>query len=279
MSITYLDSTTKYVPQMDIIVQYTENGGIEATQTFIGRKSDLSDGGTNLTNFRRGTTWETLYPEVPSIYRYLKMKVFDPQDIQPGIIAIKATFTGYQYSGNGSSGEEDSVPTASLRGGVEETALSEIKKWTELGSNEQMTLGKILSGTWHYIEDPFTPGSYVVAREGSDGWIVQTGTNDQLTTENAKKFAMMMARGKMTYKKGSWTYNYRTESKAGFTEAQLNLNGKIVANPPGSPVKPSSDWTWLLVGPSQDQSGPERFVKDLSFLLIENNEDNQFLYA
>jgi hypothetical protein len=93
------------------------------------------------------------------------------------------------------------------------------------------------------------------------------------------KFCKIIAQGNLTYKKGSWTYSYRTESKTGFTAAQLNSLGKIVANPPGSPAKPAAGWTWFLAGPNQDQSGPDRFIKTLDFLLIEDNEKNQFLYG
>ena len=113
MSKIFIDPSLKFVPQMDMQIQYTENGGVEATQTFLARKANIGNG-SNLADFRRGVTWETVYPEVPPIYRFLTMKTFDPQDSQPGIVAIKATFTGYQYSGNGSSGEEETVPTTSL---------------------------------------------------------------------------------------------------------------------------------------------------------------------
>jgi hypothetical protein len=34
----------------------------------------------------------------------------------------------------------------------------------------------------------------------------------------------------------------------------------------------------MLTGPSQEQSGQGRYFKDTSYTLIEDNEDNDFLY-
>jgi len=280
----FLNSSTKYVPQMDMSIQYTENGGIEATQTFLARKADVGVG-SNLNPFRRGTTWETVFPEVPILYRFLTMKTFDPQDHQPGIVAIKATFTGTQFNGNGSSGEEDSIPTSSLSGAMEEFPLYENRKWKALEDDEKWALGLLLSG--QLIAKPGTMDgigqfetSEVYGVDLTNYKEAEYNTGTPITySDDAKKFIKMIAQGKTTYKRPSWVYNYRTESKTGFTAAQLASLGKIIANPLGNPIDPGTGWTWQLIGPSQEQSGQDRFFKDLVYQLIEDNEENQFLYG
>jgi hypothetical protein len=278
MSKIFINSSTKFVPQMDMNIRYTDNGGIEATQSFLARKADIGVG-NNLNDFRRGTTWETIFPEVPTLYRFLTLKTFDPKDIQPGIVAIECTFTGVQFTGSSSSGDEETIPTTSLRGNLEESPFSKLAKWDGLSAESKKRLGlfmttglvtfDIVTGKYGKIDEldgEFLPFS-------GDPWNGIAATGDEL------EFAKIIADGEMTYKKGSWTYSYRIEGKTGFTAAQLNSLGKIVANPPGTPAKPATGWTWFLAGPTQEQSGPDRFVKILDFLLIEDNEKNQFLYG
>jgi len=270
----FLSSSVKYVAQMDMNIQYTENGGIEASQTFLARKSSLGTSDLNL--FKRGTTWEALFPEVPTAYRFLTMKTFDPSDHQSGIISIKATFTGYQYAGNGSSGEEAEVPTTSLRPNEEIKSIIHHKKWDALTAIQKKRLNWLMSG-------------YVVFNPDSEKWGAiseDTGAFSDFDTGawpsptgDELEFAKMIAESETTFRGPSWNYTYRTESKTGFTGAQLNKAFKIVANPPGTPAKPSGDWTWLLIAPDQTQSGPDRFVKELTFQLIEDNDRNQFLYG
>jgi len=260
---------------MDINIQYTENGGIEATQSFLARKSDIGSG-SNLNNFKRGTTWETVYPEVPILYRFLTMKIYDPQDVQPGIVSIKATFTGTQFFGNSSSGSEDSVPTTSLRGNLEQGPIQTSKAWEGLTAEERTRLCIIMAGGretfsesdgyYGYLEDFGT--SYAELSGGL--WARPTG--DELI------FAKMIASGRTTYDAPAFDYVYRTESKTGFTSAQLNSIGKIVRSPLGGPPKPSTGWTWQLIGPEQDQSGPDRFVKELRYKLIRDTAENKMLY-
>ena len=274
----FLDSSLKYVPQMDINIRYTENGGIEATQSFEARKSDIGSG-SNLNNFRRGTTWETVYPEVPSLYRFLTMKTFDPQDSKPGMVLIRATFTGTQFSSSSSSGEEESVPTTSLRGNLEQVPIQKSKAWADLSTASKARLGYMLT-TGQVFFDPVT-AKYGKLNEltlsfepfTNDPW------NNTAITGNELLFATLISEGQTTMDYPSWNYNYRTESKTGFTAAQLAALGKIITSPLGNPTSPGSDWTWQLVGPNQDQSGPDRFFKELNYKLIPNTAPNRMLYA
>lgn len=275
----FLSPSIKYIPQGDFSMTMSDNGGVEATQSFLARKADLGVG-SNLNNFRRGIRAEVLDPNTPVLYRNLTVKDFPHEDHAPGIIKINVTYTGYLYSKGGSSGEEQTVPTYSLSGNLEEAPINQFKAWKDLSPASRKRLGWLMinaggivfdieGGKYGHLDEE--SGDFTAVDTGPGVWVVPTG--DELT------FAKMIAEGRNTGKKPSWTYSVREESETGFTGAQLSSLGKIVTNPPGNPVDPGSGWTWMLVGPQQEQNGENRFYKDLQFLLIEDNDENKMLYG
>jgi hypothetical protein len=264
----FISSTIKWVPQAGFSISYTENGGIEATQDVLIRNSDIST--TNA--FNRGATWESIFPEVPAIYRNLTLKTPNPKDRGDGFSIIQCTFTGYQFSGNESSGDEKSVATSTLSGQLNTEPLSSHPKWEPLSQAAKIVLGYLLSGQYVWSDNKIK----IVQDDGS---MIENATLTALITGDAAMFANIIAEGESTWDRGGWTYSYHTESKSGFTATQLNALGKIVANPPGDPVKPTSGYTWQLSAPNQSQSGKERFIKTLDFRLIRDNAKNQFLYG
>jgi hypothetical protein len=269
----FLSSSIKLVPQAGFSVVYTENGGIEAQQDVLIRNSDLS----STTAFARRATWESIFPEVPTIYRNLTIKKTDPTDRGDGFSIIKCTFTGYQLAGNDSSGEELTVATSTLSGQLNPESLADHPKWEPLDPGQKFALGLLLSGQAVSSPDFTKVGSYnddtgiFSAWEDDSGEIVLTG--------DAIEFAKIISGGDQTWDKGGWTYSYHTEGSKPFTSAQLNSLNKIVANPPGNPQKPSSDWCYMLASANQTQSGEDRFMKTLDFRLIPDNAKNQFLYG
>jgi len=275
----YLNSSTKFIPQKDFAVQQTENGGIEATQTYLCRYNSL--GTADLTPFRRGTRADALWPDVPSIYRGLRVKTAIPNHHEAsGMWEIKVVFTGTLFAFStspGSSGAEQTVPTYSLSGNLEEAPINEHPKWVELDDDAKGRLGMLLDGTTSF---DISAGDYVKA-DASLQSVPLVGSIlsmfSSITPTGAElSFARLIALGKTTFKKPSYTWGVREESAYGFTSAQLGKLGQIV-NPPGGPPTPSG-WKWMLTGPSQEQSGEGRFFKDTTFLLIEDNEENSFLY-
>lgn len=269
----FLRSSISWVPQPGFSVVYTENGGIEASQDILVRNSDLRPGSV-LAVFERGTRWETIFPEVPTIYRNLTLKTHDPADRGDGYSIVKCTFTGYQFAGNGSSGDEQTQATSTLAGQLNAEALSSHPKWEPLSQTAKTVLGYLLTG--QYVWDANDSKVKIVQEDGS---LTPNDTLSAYITGDAIQFANIIAEGDSTWDKGGWTYQYHTESAEGFTAAQLNSIGKIVANPPGDPKKPGADWTWQLASPNQTQSGPDRFMKTLDFRLILDNEKNRFLYS
>jgi hypothetical protein len=271
----FLSSAIKLVPQAGFFITSTENGGIEAQQDVLIRTADLST--TNA--FKRGARWDSIFPQVPSIYRGFTLKKTEPTDRGDGYTLIRCTFTGYLYAGNNSSGKELTVETSTLSGQLNPDALSSHPKWEPLSAAEKASLGNLLSGEWSYIQDPFTPGEFVLALNIGDGEYSVRPPEDQVTSEDGLMFLKIIAEGESTWDRAGWTYSYHTEGSEPFTAEQLNLLNKIVESPPGDAKKPSSGWTYMLASANQTQSGEERYIKTLDFRLIPDNAKNQFLYG
>jgi len=272
----FLSSSIKWVPQPGFSVVYTDNGGIEVAQDILIRNADLS----TVTVFTRGVRWETIFPEVPSIYRYLTLKTSNPTDRGDGFSILKCTFTGYQFVPLGSSGgEETDQSTTTLTGQLTAEPLSSHPKWEDLADIDKAFLGMQINGEISMNPNMTLWGTY---QEDSTSRVfvpvVDMDNNSHPPTGDALVFAKIIAQGDQTWDRGGWTYSYHTESEEGFTAAQLNSLGKIVANPPGNPQKPNANWAWMLASPNQSQSGVGRFIKTLDFRLIQNNDKNKFLY-
>jgi len=272
----FLSSAIKLVPQAGFFITSTENGGIEAQQDVLIRTADLST--TNA--FQRGARWDSIFPEVPSSYRRFTLKKTEPTDRGDGFTLIKCTFTGYQYSGNDSSGEELTVATSTLSGQLNPDALSSHPKWEPLSATDKAFLGLQINGEitmnasltlWGtYQEDDVSTVFVPVIDDDGDSYP---------PTGDALEFAKIIAAGETTWDRAGWTYSYHTEGSKPFTAAQLNSLNKIVDNPPGDPKKPSSGWCYMLASANQTQSGEDRFIKTLDFRLIPDNAKNQFLYG
>jgi len=274
---SFIDPSIKYVPQAGFSVVYTENGGVEASQDFLIRNATIQSGNAAISGFVRGATWESLWPEVPQLYRLLTLKTHDPTDRGDGWSILKTTFTGYQFSSNGSSGEESTVPTTSLVGQLEDVALAQHPKWSSLSDTVKNILNRLISGDWVYDLEEQEVGYIDSDGDFRPGW---ASVNNALNASaDGVNFANIIASGESTYRRGGWTYSYHTESKTGFSAGQLNSLGKIVNTPLGNPINPSSGYKWLLVAPNQTQSGVDRFMKTLDYQLIPDNATNDFLYG
>jgi len=268
----FANPATKWIPQSGYSVTVGENGGAEASQDVLIRKSDMET--SVISSFARNTRWEDIFPQVPAIYRNLKIKTVDPTDRGDGITILRCSFSGYTLAAPGSSGEELQQATSSLVGQLNPDALSNHPKWEPLDQTAKTVLGYLLTG--QYLWDATDEQIKIIQEDGS---LIANETLSAYITGDAMMFANIIAEGEQTYDRGGWTYTYHTESETGFTSAQLNSLGKIVATPPGNPKKPGSGWTWLLASPNQTQSGDNRFIKSLDFRLIPNNAKNQFLYT
>lgn len=261
------------IPQPDFETNPTENGGLEATQSFLIKKASVA---TINGLFTRGKSIGLLDPNCPSFFHFLGLKKAETNDYAPGVLTVRCTFTGYGGAeSNGSSGNEPEVPTYSLRKDIEEVPLNEHRKWEGLSDESKKRLGLLLAGgVWFFMDDSSwgsTGGEGELDEATIASWPEPTG--DEL------QYARLIAQGRVTFKRPAWTWTVRTEGSKGFTNAQLNSAGKIVNNPQGNPPTPSGGYVWFFVGPDQEQSGDNRFVKDLTYQLIPDTEENQFLYG
>jgi hypothetical protein len=268
----FLNPATRWIPQSGYTVTVGENGGAEAMQDVLIRKSDLDT--TVASSFKRGTRWQDIFPEVPQIYRELKLKTVDPTDRGDGMTILKCTFTGYSLTVGASSGEEVQQATSTLTGQLTPEPLSNHPKWQPLSQTTKTVLGYLMSG--QYVWDATAAKIKIVQPDGS---LVNNDTLSGYITGDAVDFANIIMEGETTYDRGGWTYSYHTESETGFTSAELNAISKIDLSPPGNPKKPSSGYTWQLAAPNQSQSGDNRYMKTLDFRLIPDNAKNQFLYG
>lgn len=274
----YFPPGVNYIPQMDFEVALTENAGWEGSQTFLAKKSSLVLGNPLVTVFTQGRSIALIDPNCPIAYSFLTLKLFVVSDHSPGIAKISCTFSGYSREGtNGSSGEETILPTYSLRKDIEEVPLNDHNKWKDLSDASKSRLALVMSGKSAVIFN-MTEGEYGYFDDNGDNFTSLTSGFWATPEDDELKFARLIAQEKLTCKRPAWTYTVRTEGSKGFTGAQLNKAGKIVSNPQGNPPTPSSSYCWFFVGPDQEQSGDKRFVKDLTYQLIPDNDENRFLY-
>jgi len=266
------------VPQADFKVAQSDNGGWEGTQSFLAKKSSIVAGGALDQLFVRGRSITALDPNCPAIHAGLGLVKADQSDHAPGIVKLECTFSGYAGAGsNGSSGEESTVPTYSMRKDIEEIPLNEHRKWAAMSDGSKARLGVVMSGTSAAVFN-MAEGTYGYFDDNGDVFTELTGGFWATPTGDELGYARLIAQDKMTAKRPAWTWTVRTEGSNGFTNTQLNSAGKIVSNPVGSPPTPSGGYCWFFVGPDQEQSGEGRFVKDLTYQLIPDTDDNRFLY-
>ncbi len=274
----FINPSTLYVPQSGFALTYSDNGGVEATHDFIIRNADIGNPAIKAA-FARGVAWETVFSNCPAIYGKLTLKKADPQDRGDGFTIFRVTFTGYEFATPGSSsGEEQEQATAVIEGQLEAVPLTTHPKFVALSDDEKSTLGKLITGEWTWIKDPFD-SEYKVAVNTGDGAYYIRPTADQLVSDDSRSFAIIISRGDTTYESAGYTYSYITESEMPFTASQLAKVGKIVTNPLGNPTKPEGVWTWLYSGVNQSQSGDSRYIKQRNYKLIYSNLTALFLYG
>lgn len=281
MAKLYNISNTQIIPQSDFSAQQNENGGWTASQSFIIKK-----GGIDLASIRKkfaaGIKLTELDPNADIYYDFLRlMNIGDVSTVEGGYTRVLVEFVGfwsatYEFE----TGEDIPSPTFSKRGVLSETSFSEHPKFKALTDAEKNSLGKLMSGEWSYVIDPFGAGTYVVAVFTGDAQYSIRPDADQITSENGIQFAKRIAEGRTTYKKAVYEYTHRWEASKGVTSAQMNDLGKI-STPTGSPPKPGTGRNWMLVGVNEEQygSGDFRFHNELVYLLSDEGGHDDFLQS
>jgi hypothetical protein len=276
----YGHTPNSIVPQDDFNASQNENGGWQATQSFRIRKGDL-DNYRVKEAFPSGATLQSLDPNCDELFAYMRLVTIKGiQNIPGGWQQISVEFVGFT-SGSTSEftpPETAARPTFSKRGVLVDAPLNEHPKWKNLEVKERNSLGKLLTGVWLYVEDPFPPGGYVLANEtGGESYTIRP-EDQQLTSEDAIEFAARIAEGRTTYRMATYEYHHRWQGNKGVTAAQLNKLGKI-DTPTGNPPTPGAGRNWLLVGVDEEQNGSGDFLFDnsLTYLLSDDGGHDEFL--
>lgn len=281
-----------HIPQIDFSVVFNQNGGVTGSQSYLAKKSEIKKGSLLANTFAQGNILWNIDPNCPVPYRNFRLVSFTASDYAPGIVSIACDYSGAEFAtGEGTTpGEPAGLTTYTLRGTIEERPLSMHRKWQPLSEDDKHFLSALITGEMVLGPDGDDPGKFVekplagpALPDGQNSYMEFIPAVTRVTQEpyyfigDALDFAKMIVGGVQTFKAPSWTYSVRQEGVTGMTTGQLNALGKY-ANPPGNPPKPTSGYTWMLVGPDQEQVGDARFIKDFNFLLIEKNDAHDFLY-
>jgi len=278
-------------PQSDFNASQNEHGGWSGSQSFIIKK-----GGLDLPAIRNlfpaGKRATDLDPNCDAFYHFLRLiSISNVSTVEGGYTKITAEFVGFytsEYTVEDGEAVAVTFPTYSLRGTLSEEPFQNNPKWKALSRKERNSLGKLATGEWSYIEDPFSAGTYVLAvrtgegSAGDDMYSVRP-SGDQLASANAIEFAIRLSEGVSTYKLGSYEWIKRWEGEAGMTDAQLNSLSRIV-EPPGNPPTPNGGRDWMMTGANQEQSGSDatgeagfHYQNEISFLLSDRGGHDSFL--
>jgi hypothetical protein len=263
----------------------SDNSGWTATQTFRIVKGTLNDAPVRAF-FAINTPATILDPSLDSIWSFLRLRNVDIQTTVGGWQDITANFGGIPtVDGNGNPiGDlSEFQVTYAMRGVTGDVPLQEHPKFKALAESERVALGKIASGEYGY-------GPEFNSDEPNRTYFFENGNQtmflpefDPIETEDAKTFAILFTQGETSYKGAGFTWSKRWTGTEPITAAQLNLLGKIVANPPGNPPTPSGDRDWLLAYANIEQQGEinanPTFTNELVFELSEPGGWDTFLHT
>lgn len=279
----FISPGVSVIPQADFTAtRPTDNGAWEATQSYMIVKGSLDQPAVN-NYFAIGRPIKDLYPQIDDIWTFLRVRDLALTTMDGGWQRATVTYGGFpavDQSGNPISSPDEFAVTYQLNGQVSDDTLANHPKWKALSDTEQSWLGRLMSGELIYAEDPFDPGNYAIGRPGEITAIVSP---NPITSNNGKEFALRIMQGISTYRRAGYTWSKRWDASAPITAAQLNLVGKIVANPPGDPPSPQNR-DWLLTAANIDQRGEEGaqgtvYNNELVFELSEQEGWDEFLYG
>lgn len=281
MSKIYGFTQNEILPQADFDATESENGGIEATQSFQILRKGL-DIPTVRTSFAIGTSLSNLDPNCIGIFAFLQLvKVRSAKVMPGGFMMVSCDFAGYSSTTfDFESGEPDPQPTFSKRGIVVEAPLSEHPKFKQLDDTQKFFLGLVLSG------DATTKKSGAGVFLGTykdDGTFMPFMDEDDvdifiLQDTDAFEFLSLIRQGITTYMKSSVSYTHTFESNRPIANSFNDDLGKK-ADPAGDPGS-YDDRNWVLVGLNQMQTGSGDFMfkNEIEYMLSEKGGYNEFLY-
>jgi hypothetical protein len=149
-------------------------------------------------------------------------------------------------------------------------------KWAALEDIEKSGLALLIRGQAEYDLPTFKVGSYSVEDSTFNAIKDSSGTEILMDSEDAKEFALRIARGETTYSRPVITWTESAQGTDGLTNAQLNKLGNV-STPRGDPPEASGTRDWMLTSAFQEQRG-DLFTTDLEWTLSEKGGHDAFLY-
>jgi hypothetical protein len=267
------------IPQPDFKSSKSANGGWTASQSYMTKRGALDNPAIRAL-FPSGARATELDPNLESFFSFLRLvEVSDISNLPGGFVSITVSFAGMQPSSVGGEGSVNAsgevAPTYSLRGVARTKSFNEHWKWKELSEEEQIALGKLLTGEYKWGPDPEIPEDGYYTYWEDPKFPLEP---DPIVSDNAIQFASRIAKGITSYEGSSFEWSKQWQSTVGIQAAQLNKLGKI-ATPPGSPPDASGGRNWMLTSADQVQAGDGEylFTNQINFTLSEQGGWDDFL--
>jgi hypothetical protein len=260
-------------PQPGFTATRQENGGYIGRHSFAISRSAWESGAAN--QFSKGQPITSFDDSLPFSWNFLKIVETEIVSEEGDIVMISVTLSGAQGA---SYNEEDEAPapTYRLNGQLQDAPLSMHPKWAALEDIEKSGLALLIRGQAEYDLPTFKVGSYSVEDSTFNAIKDSSGTEILMDSEDAKEFALRIARGETTYSRPVITWTESAQGTDGLTNAQLNKLGNV-STPRGDPPEASGTRDWMLTSAFQEQRG-DLFTTDLEWTLSEKGGHDAFLY-
>jgi len=263
-------------PQPGFTATQDENGGWTGRHTFAIRRTAWANSAVR-GRFVKGVSITALDPGLSPYWSFMKTVTREVTSEEGDFSMVTVTLSG----GEGATYDDedlaaDTEPTYRLSGQLQDSPLSLHPKWTALSDIEKNGLGLLIRGQAEYDLPTFKVGLYSVEDEVFNAIKDSTGAEIVMDADDAKAFALRIARGETTYLRPVLTWTESTQGSGGLTNAQLNKLGNI-STPRGSPPEAAGTRDWMLTSAFQETRG-ELVTTDLEWTLSEKGGHDTFLY-
>jgi len=270
-------STNEIKAQPAFVLNRSENGAWSSTHILIFKAADFA---AVFPNLKKGTLLSEIDPTVPSPFDdFITIDTISISRIEGDLyeVSINAIGSGSaQFQGDDEISTEV-TPTYTLEGIIQESPLTQHRKFKELSEEEQLLyyyykLTNRLDDKEEYdvVQSWFTQKGYFNIKS-------PTSEFSYTQSDTVNQFIDIESWEGDTFKKCVYTWTEDTEGTSQLTTAQLNKLGKITSVR-GNPPTPTNERDWMLTSVSQEQSGGV-YRTSLEWTLSDIGGHDAFLYS